>query len=57
MAIHAEGGQGDGGRRARQYIEDETTGVFYKLHSSRRKLMSWLRRKEAGLLVSTTSTC
>lgn len=50
MLISTEGGQGDGGRRARQYIEDETTGVFYKLHSSRRKLMSWLRRKEAGLL-------
>jgi hypothetical protein len=41
------GGQGDGGRVARQYIEDEVTGFFFKLQSKRRKLFGLLRRKPA----------
>ncbi|KAG2486119.1 hypothetical protein HYH03_015214 [Edaphochlamys debaryana] len=51
MLVTTEGGQGDGGaRKARQYIEDEVTGKIYKLHSRRRKLFAWLRRKEPGLM-------
>ena len=47
----AAGGQGDGGRKARQYIEDEATGEFYKLHSKRRRLFNLLKRKEAAEMV------
>jgi hypothetical protein len=49
--VHAAGGQGDGGRKARQYIEDEATGEFYKLHSKRRRLFNLLKRKEATEMV------
>ncbi|GLC56363.1 hypothetical protein PLESTB_001096600 [Pleodorina starrii] len=45
MLTTTAGGQGDGGRVARQYIEDEATGIFYKLQSKRRKLFGLLRRK------------
>ncbi|GIL50600.1 hypothetical protein Vafri_6743 [Volvox africanus] len=45
MLTTTAGGQGDGSRVARQYIEDEVTGIFYKLQSKRRKLFGLLRRK------------
>ncbi|KXZ46431.1 hypothetical protein GPECTOR_43g867 [Gonium pectorale] len=46
MLVNTGGGQGVGDRKARQYIEDEVTGDFYKLHSKRRRLLGLLRRKE-----------
>ncbi|KAG2422066.1 hypothetical protein HXX76_016301 [Chlamydomonas incerta] len=50
MIVTTEGGQGDGGRVARQYIEDEVTGRFYKLQSKRRRLFAFFRRKEPALM-------
>ncbi|KAG2430374.1 hypothetical protein HYH02_013736 [Chlamydomonas schloesseri] len=50
MIVTTEGGQGDGGRVARQYIEDEVTGRFYKLASKRRRFFAWFRRKEPAVM-------
>ncbi|GFR51187.1 hypothetical protein Agub_g13530 [Astrephomene gubernaculifera] len=50
MLVTTAGGQGDGGRVVRQYIEDEVTGVFYQLLSKRRRLFGLLRRKEPAVM-------
>ncbi|EFJ45101.1 hypothetical protein VOLCADRAFT_94594 [Volvox carteri f. nagariensis] len=50
MLVTTAGGQGEGGRVARQYIEDEVTGIFFKLQSKRRKLFGLLRRKPHAIV-------